>query len=77
MLQPKSKSSHELIGTPRFRLAFLKECLEDERKMGEFMKKMIEERKGVWSEESLRMANEIVMQCRKNYKNITKEIENL
>ena len=77
MSQPKNKDSSELIGTPRFRLAFLQEALVFERQTAEFMKKLIAERKDVWPESSLKLAEEIVNQCRRNYKNITKEIENL
>jgi hypothetical protein len=77
MSQQKSKQSIDLIGTPRFQLAFLKEGLEFERECGEFMKKLIEERKNTWPESTLKLANSILNQHRINYKNITKEIENL
>jgi len=77
MSQQKHKSSHELMGTPRFTLAYLKECLEFERESGELMKGILEANKNLWDENRIKLITDIINQHRRNYKTITKQIENL
>lgn len=77
MSSKKSKCSFELAGTPRFTLAYLKECLEFERESAEFMKNIKEENKNLWDEGTIKRVDNIITQHRINYKNITKQIENL
>lgn len=73
----KSKSSLDSIGTPRFTLAFLQESLTYERESAEFMKKLLEENKAMWEESRIKLVEDIINQHRKNYKTISKQIENL
>lgn len=73
----KSKSSLDSIGTPRFTLAFLQEGLTFERESAEFMKKLLDENKHLWEDSRIKLIEDIINQHRKNYKAITKQIENL
>lgn len=77
MLQQKSKDSIDLMGTPRFTLAFLKENLAFERESAEFMKKLLDENKHLWNEDRIKLVQDIINQHRINYKKISKQIESL
>ena len=76
-MSPRKSNSIDLVGTPRFTLAFLRECLEFERESAEFMKKLLEENKHLWNEDRLKIIQDIIHQHRINYKKITKQIESL
>ena len=80
MSQQNTKKEKYLAGsagTPRFELAFIHSCMEDERESAEFMKKLLEENRPYWEDSKIQRIEQIIQQHRLNYKRYSKQVENL